>query len=153
MTGRSERGGPFSTCASPLHRKSHAALPRRALGETAKLRYASRVQSRRFAVNGIPEISACVCILRVHVCACVGRFCECMCAQTASPPSSGFVICEGRAEALLACARVFAPRISLCTRVLVTASAREHGETLFAVFLLLFFSRRLDCMTAADVGA
>lgn len=64
-----------------------------------------------------------------------------------------FVICEGYAEALLACVSVciFVLRISLCTRVVVTASAREHGETLFIV-LGFFFFRRLDCMTAADGG-
>lgn len=83
-------------------------------------------------------------------------FCVCVfvCVQTASPPPSlDFVICEGCAEALLACVCV-----RLCAQNFIMhprgcnsgcASAREHGETLFTVF---FFFRRLDCMTAADGG-
>lgn len=117
MTGRSERGGPFPYA------------PPRCIANLTQ-HYRAGPWERQLSYATLAEFS--------HV-----AFCECMCAQTASPPSSGFVICEGSAEALLVCGRtrVFAPRISLCTRVLVTASApREHGETLFAVFLLFYFS-------------
>lgn len=62
------------------------------LGEKGKLRYASKVQSRNITVNGILQISACVCI-PPRVCVCVPMcvrarvFCACMCTNSVSPPS------------------------------------------------------------------
>lgn len=93
MTGRG--GGPFPyappRCIANLTQHYRAG----ALGETAKLRYATLAELSHVALqlNGILEISACVCIRgvqRVHVC------------TSCRPTLFGCVICEGTAEALLA---------------------------------------------------
>lgn len=109
------------------------------LGEKSKLRYASKVQSRNITVNGILQISACVCnplrvCMCVHVCTCQGILCVHV-HKLCEPTLFGFVICKGYAKALpvrgRVCVRVCVQNIIMRLRVCNRLCARTWRDVVY----------------------
>lgn len=143
MTERSEHRS--SICISPLHHKSHAALPW-AWERRGKLRYASYVQSRSITVNGIFQI----CVYGCHSCVCA-YVCLCVCACAKCEHGLVGLYLQGLCGSFTSvCLNLLWANLGLNVCLEFHYACLQPPLCMYMVRCCLLPPQRLDCMMAAN---